>query len=546
MPHSVNKNNLLALILLLVSLIINVSSLKYLSQTYDEGTHLQYGLNILSGNPDRSAVGYLGNSKMPITALNAFPKYILDKLGNPRLPKKSDELMCFRIPTVAASILLGWLVFIWTRRLYGSSAGLFSLFIYVFSPNILAHSQLVTTDIYATATIAWSIYCFYRFLDNPNWKRLLLFGMSTGLSFISKYTSLYLIPQFILIWGLFHLCKGNSLSQIKPKLKIKFLISFMVVVWVIVNSAFLWDSIFLPIKDYKLKSDISIQLQQHLGPLAEAPTLIAYPFIEGIDWVYHDDREKITSGNIYLLGNIRSDRGFPGYYIVALIFKEPIPILIMGILAGIGIFWRFKSNHALTKEIFLFVPVIFFFIFFSFLFNTQVGIRHLLVVYPMVYVFLGSLIPLAKTYFFRLKPILTWLSIYLIVSTLSYHRHYLSYFNEFVWDRKLAYKILADSNLDWGQSQRYLEEYMLNYPEAVFEPKTPTSGKIIVAVNNLVGVFSKGHEQFRWLRENFKPTGHIAYSYLIFDISETALRSINLTPDTQMAPSLIDTPSQKK
>ena len=48
------------------------------------------------------------------------------------------------------------------------------------------------------------------------------------------------------------------------------------------------------------------------------------------------------------------------------------------------------------------------------------------------------------------------LAAYLVVSVLSYYPYYLSYFNEIVWDRRDAYKYLADSNLDWGQGEYYL------------------------------------------------------------------------------------------
>jgi hypothetical protein len=41
------------------------------------------------------------------------------------------------------------LVFYWSRALHGFLPAVFSLLLYALDPNIIAHSQLVTTDIYA-------------------------------------------------------------------------------------------------------------------------------------------------------------------------------------------------------------------------------------------------------------------------------------------------------------------------------------------------------------------------------------------------------------
>ena len=115
---------------------------------------------------------------------------------------------------------------------------------------------------------------------------------------------------------------------------------------------------------------------------------------------------------------------------------------------------------------------------------------------------------------------------YLIVSTLSYFPHYLSYFNEIVWDRKQAYKLLADSNIDWGQDEWYLMEYKRKNSEIKVNPEFPTSGRIVVSVNNLVGVVVDP-ERYKWLRENFEPVDSIAYSYLIYDIYPEDLKKIS-------------------
>jgi hypothetical protein len=118
------------------------------------------------------------------------------------------------------------------------------------------------------------------------------------------------------------------------------------------------------------------------------------------------------------------------------------------------------------------------------------------------------------------------LLLYLVTSVLSYYPFYLTYFNEFIWNRTQAYKYLADSNLDWGQSSIQLNQYLTNHPNAVLEPQTPQAGLLVVGINHLVGV-TVDPNKFAWLRNNFEPIGSIANSILIYQISPADLEKIN-------------------
>ena len=53
--------------------------------------------------------------------------------------------------------------------------------------------------------------------------------------------------------------------------------------------------------------------------------------------------------------------------------------------------------------------------------------------------------------------------------------------------------------------------------ERATRPALPDSGRIVVNVNQLVGL--RDPEQFRWLRENYEPIGSIGYSHIIFEVT---------------------------
>ena len=92
--------------------------------------------------------------------------------------------------------------------------------------------------------------------------------------------------------------------------------------------------------------------------------------------------------------------------------------------------------------------------YFNFFFNAQIGIRHVLPVFVLGIIFCGRFLAKPESKFRNYVAVV--LVLWVGASTLSYYPHFISYFNEFVLDRKLAYRHLADSNLDWRGNEWYL------------------------------------------------------------------------------------------
>jgi hypothetical protein len=172
------------------------------------------------------------------------------------------------------------------------------------------------------------------------------------------------------------------------------------------------------------------------------------------------------------------------------------------------------------EEIFLLIPILVYWIYFNFFFNAQIGIRHVLPVFTLATIFCGRFLaaPESKLRRYAAVILVAWAGI----SALSYYPHFISYFNEFVPDRKLAYRHLADSNLDWRGNEWYLAEYVRRHPGVIVDPRKPQAGRIVVPVNALVGV-NRSPGEYRWLREHFTPVDHIAYSFLVYDVPKEML-----------------------
>jgi energy-coupling factor transporter transmembrane protein EcfT len=260
-------------------------------------------------------------------------------------------------------------------------------------------------------------------------------------------------------------------------------------------------------------------IQTDIPALNNLPVPIPYPYLEGLDWVIHREQTGEGYGPIYLLGQLRTGQGFKGYYLIASLLKVPIATQILVIASlGIYVFDKNRRRSILSDEIFLFLPIVFYGIYFNFFYEAQIGIRYYLVIFPFLYVLAGGLF-IKWMQFTRWQVFISLgLLLYLVISVLSYYPYYITYFNELVWDKTQTYKYLADSNLDWGQSKTELDEYFAQHRDTTQPHRIPEPGHFMISVNRLVGI-SADPERFRWLRENFEPVDIIANYYLVYTIS---------------------------
>jgi 4-amino-4-deoxy-L-arabinose transferase-like glycosyltransferase len=500
-------------------LILNVAAMRHLSITYDEPRHLRYGQNVLAGNSDR-----FDDSKMPLSALNALPGALARRLAAGPLATALAAPEAGRYVTVLFSLLLAICVFAWARELYGPAAGLLALSLYTFDPNVLAHSELITTDLYAAGTVTMACYAFWRFLTRGGFARAATAAVMLGLALLAKYTALALIPIFVAIAVGFH---WRELRARAARFA-AWTALFVAIGLSIVNAGFLFNRTLTRFDAYAFRSDLFRGAQRNAGAAGALRVPVPYPYLEGLDWVIQRERTGEGYGPIYLLGELRHARAFPGYYFYATLFKTPLPTLLIIAAAIGGYVGRRRRFEFWRNEWVLACPVLFFTIYFNFFYRAQIGIRYFLVVFPLLYVYAGSLLAGWTSVARRTTIAVTAAVTLTAASVVSYFPHFIPYFNELVPDRRLAYRILADSNLDWRQHRWYLNRYLAQHPEAIVEPERPRTGTILVGVNTLTGV-GADVARYAWLRDNFTPVDHIAYSVLIYRITPADLQRVEIS-----------------
>ena len=123
-------------------------------------------------------------------------------------PRADHHLMLFlpRLPGIALGVLLGLYVFAWSRRAFGTAAGLASLSLYALNPNMLGHARVAANDFAVTLFCCATLYHVWRWLEAERrargrgpgegaaWRQLGLGTLMLGGALGCKLTSLLMLP----------------------------------------------------------------------------------------------------------------------------------------------------------------------------------------------------------------------------------------------------------------------------------------------------------------------------------------------------------------
>lgn len=74
------------------------------------------------------------------------------------------------------------------------------------------------------------------------------------------------------------------------------------------------------------------------------------------------------------------------------------------------------------------------------------------------------------------------------VAVLRYFPHFLPFTKEFIWNKKLAHKKIADTNLCYTEGGKFLKAYLANHPDAIYMPEKPMAGKLVFEINEMLNL----------------------------------------------------------
>ena len=503
-----------------VYLINGIIAIPRNSVTYDEMDHWSYGKRILMLKTSK-IYPYDDAGISPFYGINAIPRAV-QQVINPELRKTDggfSDIMQGRYVSLAICILIGYFIYRWSKELYGDKAGLFSLFLFVFCPNLNGHATLFTSDAYTALFLLTTLYYFWKFIKEPGRKYFLLFSFSFAVAQIIKYSLIHLFVIIGLLSLIILIYRRSLISNWKKNL-VRLLI-FLIIQVVVINTAYLFNGTGQRLENYHFRSRF-FQSIQSFPVLNKIPLPLPVPYVEGFDVTYHmlelGAGHPLVSGKNYLLGETRTHQGFWYYYLVVLLFKIPIPYLFVLLLAA-WLFLKGKKFLITSAAFIICFTGLYYLLLFSFINEVQIGIRHILLLFGLAYVLAGRVVlvnwqPSVK------KIAFGFIALYSIATFYFYFPNLISYTNELILDKKDAYRLIADTNIDYGQGNFRALDFLDKHKDVKYADTVPAAGKFIIGINYYLDLDGSG--KFLWLK-NFKPVGHVNHCYLVFDIKKEDL-----------------------
>jgi len=529
------------------------------SPSVDEWGHLPAGLTYwLDGRCDV----YRVNPPL-VRAVAAIPLLFVGVETSPRIPEAEGmfrsevvaalDLYCrygtdsFRYFTAARlacipfSLMGAFVCYRWSRELYGRAAGIVAMTLWCYSPDVLAHGQMITPDTGAAAMGLAANYFFWRWLREPERSSSLVTGMLLGLALLTKSTWILLF----LVWPVLWLASRrnwrgrlNQFAREGSKLAIVFVVALF-----LLNAGYNFDGSMKPLGEYgfvsrALGGDKSTPRGSEQGsgrqdgtrnrfagtPLGSLRVPFPQDFVLGIDLQKRDFEEGWWS---YLRGEWRKG-GWWYYYLYAMAIKTPLGTWAMFLLASV-LSLRRPGAGTFKDELCLLAPAAAVLV----LVSSQTGfnhhVRYVLPAFPYLFIFASKVFKEGTTRPMTLlgSGLLAWS----VAASMSVYPHSLAYFNELVGGPTGGHAHIVNSNVDWGQNMVYLREWLDDHPEVVpqgialaenmppqlagcnapLPPSEPMPGWFIVAATRLQ---DKGSCFSR-----YDPVAMVAYTTYIYHVS---------------------------
>ena len=472
-------------------------SVRQQSQTWDEAYHL------LAGYRYWQAGDFGINSEHPplvkllagVTLLGAHPKLPQSPQGTSKvegftsarkfLYSNDADALLFRARLAASffSILLALLIFAVTRRMFGLGAAVLAMTLGVFEPNLLAHGALVTTDAALSCLLLAAVYAFHRYLDRPSAWRLAATGMMVGLALAAKFSGVLVLPTLgvlALVESLLakhrHAAaaagsqealatKPRSLSRLVGGLAAIFLIALLTL-WSVYTFRFRARpgnlAMTPPLAEYVrpgadtgLPNTTQTRILLALERWKVLPEAYLYGFADVL-MVGRDPWPSFLFGKIY-------PEGHWFYFPATLLIKFTLGFLGLVAVAVGALATRRVGIH--RELLFIALPAAIFFAV-GVKWGLNVGMRHILPVIPFLIIFVSAVTWRLATARPRWAYVVAALTVLHVASSLRAFPNYLAYSNEAFGGPSRTYRVLSDTNTDWGQgliqAKRYLEEHRIS------------------------------------------------------------------------------------
>lgn len=495
------------------------------SLTFDEPVHIAEGLDAWRNGRFQQYNDHPPLARLLCTLPLLNPKWQVEVEPLPQSFRihsifPDPVSMAWRARSVNAGlgVLLGILLWLAAANLFSTPAANFALALFAFCPSLIANFSLVTTDGAATLLIFASAFGVIVWKRKPSWKHSMALGIILGLLLLAKFSTLLMFALAV-FWMLVLAVDAVSVHPRHGnwrKTAAAVGIAFFV----------LWAGYFFHVSHLAIHDGTLIAtFPNWTRPLVKAThsrlnfslPVPAGEFIAGFrDLAFHNAHGQPA----FFLGKTSPTGGWKSYYPVTILLKWPIVALALSLT---GLLLTLRRRVKVSSDLWIlssFSAVYFVLAIFA---HFNLGERHILPLYPFALLF-------AAAVWQRASPrrggriVLGLLLLCNAFDGLRSAPGYLSYFNPLVRPDN-RYRLLADSNLDWGQGLLALRDYEQEHPGeqiwlAYFGSVDPAvygiqaqplaenqrvTGTVVVGATNLSGEYLSDPAAYRWLLDYGPP-----------------------------------------
>lgn len=380
-----------------------------------------------------------------------------------------ERLFLGRALIALVSAATGLLVFAWSRQLFGWAGGFFSLALFAVCPTFLAHGALATSDVVMTFCFVASLGAWWRHLEFPGWRWAAVSALALGLAFVAKFSAVLLPPMLALAGLAWAWRESGAEGWRKPlarlvRTTLVHAVATWVVIWAFYGFRF---SAFAPeLADGATFNHGWGWLLNGIG--APAPVIwwlkewhvLPEAWLHGLSFVLQFSRAR----GAFMSGDY-SVTGWVQFFPWAFLIKTPVPLLVLlatGLVAGARRLRGLSSGDAVNR-LWPLVPLAVLFAVYwatSLASNLNIGHRHILPVYPVLFIAAGWLVFRSDLRRPGVLALLGGLLAWHAVESWRVRPHYLAYFNQVVGGPANGWRHLVDSSLDWGQDLPGLRRWL--------------------------------------------------------------------------------------
>jgi len=408
-------------------------------------------------------------------------------------------------------VALGLTLWFAARRLFSEGAANIALALFAFTPSLIAHYSVTTTDGIGALFVFLTAYQVVLWRKNRSRKHTVVMGLVLGGLLLAK---LYTPPEALLALLLMLLLRReggwNGLRRLNWKPALAALGIAVLTFWAgylfhvtrltVGNGQVVASFPNRPIKTWATKSAAQLNL---LVPAGE--------YVEGFREVAIGNRRGRAA---WFLGKIYPRGGTKFYYPVAIALKWPTILLVLfcaSLLLGVRKTCRNPGD--------LLIMSLFGLVFFAFALQSHfdIGERHVLPLYPFALLIAGGIWEHLRKHRAAMPAVILVLCLN-AADALRYAPDYLAYFNIFVRPQT-SWRLLTDSNLDWGQGLIALRNYEQQHPGETLHlayfgsvepglygvravslaPNQQPKGTVVAGASCLSGQVLDDPDAYRWL-----------------------------------------------